>query len=148
MHLLLARRLPWQLMFIVSDRPREPSGWTSAQCLLSSNYQPSRLLYSPSLRTKLTEPCQKSKQDLVHHEAQLNIFWLTSIWINSMTYTAIESTSRKHPIMSGTKIVNSNVGKFIIITIGVRHGWTRSHVFCNIYQKTILQDTLRTSPGQ
>ena len=28
-------------------RPREPNGGTSTQCLLSSNYQPSRNLYSP-----------------------------------------------------------------------------------------------------
>ena len=50
---MLARRLPWQLRLTVSDRPREPSGCTSAQCLSLSNYQPSRILYSQSLMFNL-----------------------------------------------------------------------------------------------
>ena len=51
MQLLLTRR------FTVSDCPHEPSGCTSAQCLSSSNYQPSRILCSPSLMSRLTGVC-------------------------------------------------------------------------------------------
>ena len=88
MELLLARRWPWQLRFIVSDCPREPSGCTSAQCLSSSKHpiQPSQILYtgSPS-KVKLfnvnnqQEFLQTHQLKIKHEISKLQVQWNLTI---------------------------------------------------------------------
>ena len=109
MQLLVIRRLPWQLRFTVNDRPREPRDCTSAQCLSSGNYQPSRILYSPSLIFiyRLSRSIPPSSTGLV---AQIAVF--------RDVFVRIENSLCFHLRGASTILWRRRIGRALVVLCG------------------------------